>query len=177
MTSMNTRITVFLTVLLLLAVPAALFAAAYDALVPLLVDLAGWKAEKADAIDLSQAGMQGVTIAREYTSGQKGLSAAVMVGAQAGVTWMSEYKEGFKGETDEGSIEIKRINGFLVYQVYDKDDSSGGFVVQLIATTSDKPDSGAVLVVSFEEMSLDEGLKLAQTFDWKKMKDAAGKVK
>jgi hypothetical protein len=32
-------------------------------------------------------------------------------------------------------------------------------------------------VASFEGMPLDEGLKLAQKFDWKKIKDAAGKVK
>jgi hypothetical protein len=177
MTGMNTRITVFLAVLLLLAVPAALFAAAYDALVPLLVDLAGWQAEAAEGIDLSQAGMQGVTVVREYKSGGKGLTAAIMLGSQAGITWMPEYKEGFKGQSDEGSMEVKRINGFLVYEAYNKDDAAGGVVVLLIETTAGKPDSGAVLVVSFEEMSLDEGLKLAQKFDWKKMKDAAGKVK
>ena len=166
-----------MTVLFLLAVPASLFAAAYDALVPLLVDIAGWKADAADAIDLSQAGMKGVTVAREYKSGGKGLTAAVMVGTQAGVTWMPDYKEGFKGKSDEGTMEVKRINGFLVYQVYDTDDGAGGIVVLLIATTADKPDSGAVLVFSFDDMPLDEGLKLAQKFDWQKIKDAAAKVK
>ena len=47
----------------------------------------------------------------------------------------------------------------------------------LIETTPDKPDSGALLVVSFDDMPLDEGLKLAQKFDWKRIKDAAAKVK
>lgn len=177
MTGMNTRITVFLTVLLLLAVPAGIFAAAYDSLLPLLVDIAGWQAEKAEGIDLSQAGMQGVTVVREYTSGEKGLTAAIMLGSQVGITWMPDYKEGFKAETEEGSLEVRKINGFLAYQAYNKDDASGGIVVLLIETTPDKPNSGALFVVSFEGMSLDEGLKLAQKFDWKKIKDAAGKVK
>ena len=165
-----------MAVLFLLAVPAGLFAAAYDSLLPLLVDIAGWQAEKAGGIDLSQAGMQGVTVVREYKSGGKGLTAAIMLGSQVGITWMPEYKEGFKGESDEGSMEVKRINGFLVYQVYNKGDSTGGLVVLLVETIADKPDSGALLVVSFEDMPLDEGLKLAQKFDWKKIKDAAGKV-
>ena len=174
---MSKKIAVLVAALFLLAAPAVLFAAAYDALVPLLVDIAGWQGEKADAIDLSQAGMKGVTVAREYKSGGKGLTVAVMVGTQAGVTWMPEYKEGFKGKSDEGSMEVKRIKGFLVYQVYDTDDATGGVVVLLIATTADKPDSGAVLVFSFDDMPLDEGLTLAQKFDWQKIKDAAAKVK
>jgi hypothetical protein len=174
---MSKNIAVLVVALFLLAAPAVLFAAAYDALVPLLVDIAGWKADAADAIDLSQAGMKGVTVAREYKSGGKGLTAAVMVGTQAGVTWMPDYKEGFKGKSDEGTMEVKRINGFLVYQVYDTSDSTAGLVVLLIAATADKPDSGAVLVFSFDDMTLDEGLKLAQKFDWQKIKDAAAKVK
>jgi hypothetical protein len=174
---MKTRITVFLTVLLLLAVPAGLFAAAYDSLLPLLVDIAGWQGEKAEGIDLSQAGMQGVTVVREYKSGGKGLTAAIMLGSQVGITWTPEYKEGFKAQTEEGSLEVRKINGFLAYTAYNKDNASGGIVVLLIETTPDKPDSGALLVVSFEDLPLDEGLKLAQKFDWKRIKDAAAKVK
>jgi hypothetical protein len=174
---MSKTITVLMAALFLLAVPAGLFAAAFDPLLPLLVDIAGWQAEKAEGIDLSQAGMQGVTVVREYKSGGKGLTASIMLGSQAGITWMPDYKEGFKGESEEGSMEVKRINGFLVYQIYNKGDATGGVVVLLIETIPDKPGSGALLVVSFEDMSLDEGLKLAQKFDWKKIKDAAAKVK
>jgi hypothetical protein len=170
-------ITVLTAILFLLAVPAGLFAAAYDSLLPLLVDIAGWQGEKAEGIDLSQAGMQGVTVVREYKSAGKGLTVSIMLGSQAGITWMPQYKEGFKGESDEGSMEVKRINGFLVYQAYNKGDSTGGLVVLLIETAADKPASGAVLVISFENMPLDEGLKLAQKFDWKKMKEQAAKVK
>jgi hypothetical protein len=36
---------------------------------------------------------------------------------------------------------------------------------------------GALLVVSFEGVPFDGGLKLAQKADWKKMKDTAVKVK
>ncbi len=164
-------------VFLFLVAPAGLFAAAYDSLLPLLVDLAGWEAEAVEGIDLSQAGMQGVTVAREYSSGEKAISAAIILGSQVGITWTPEYQEGFKLESTEGSMEVRKLNGFLVYQVYNKENSSGGLVVLLIETTADKPESGAVFVFSFEGISFDEGLKLAQKFDWRKMKNAAGMVK
>lgn len=121
--------------------------------------------------------MQGVTVVREYTSGEKGLSASILLGAQVGITWVPEYKEGFKVVSDEGSMEVRKLNGFLVYQIFNKENSSGGLLVLLLETTADKPESGALFVFSFDGVSLDEVLKLAQKFDWKKMKDAAAKVK
>lgn len=164
-------------VLVLLSTPAVVFAAAYDPLLPLLVDLAGWKSDPADGIDLSAAGMKGVTAVREYTSGDKGLTATIMLGDQVGVTWAPEYREGFKLESTEGSMEVRKIGGFLVYHVYDPGDASGGIVVLLLETGVDKPGTGAVFVLSFDGMTLDEAVKLAQKFDWKKMKDAAARVK
>jgi len=174
---MNRRIRVLFAVCLALVAPAALFAASYDSMLPLLVDLAGWQAEKAEGVDFSQAGMPGVSVIRDYTNGNKSLSVAIMLGMQAGAQWMPEYKEGFKVETTEGSMEVRRVNGFLVYQAYNKGDATGGVIVLLIEAAADKPGTGAVLVVSFDDISFDEGLKLAQKFDWKRMRDAAAKVK
>ncbi len=174
---MKKRIALLLAVLVCCVAPTGLIAASYDSLLPLLVDVAGWKADAAEGIDLSQAGMQGVTVAREYESGEKRFTAAITLGSMVGITWMPEYKEGFKGESEEGSLEVKKINNFLAYLAYNEDETAGGLVALLIETTADKPDSGALFIFTFEGMPLDEGLKLAQKFDWKKMKEAAGKVK
>jgi len=174
---MNKRARRRIAVLLLLVVPAALFAASYDPLLPLLVDLAGWQAEKAEGLDLSQAGMQSVSVFREYTSGGKGLSTAILLGTQVGATWMSEYREGFKVESTGSAMEVRRIDGFLVYQGFDTEDSSGGIIVLLIETTAEKPETGAVFAFTFDGIPLDEALKLAQKFDWKKMKEVAARVK
>ena len=175
---MTRTIGIFLGVLLLvMTVPAGLFAASYDPLLPLLVDLAGWKADPAEGIDFAQAGMSGVSEFREYPSGKQALSATIILGMQVGLTWMPEYKEGYKGESTEGSVEVRRIGGFLVYQIYDKADATTGLVVLLVEPVADKPGSGALFVLDLGTMSIDDGLKLAQKFDWKKMKDAAAKVK
>jgi hypothetical protein len=174
---MNKRVGVLLAAVFLLVAPSGLIAASFDSLLPLLVDLAGWQAEKAEGIDLGQAGMKGVSVYREYTSGDKGLSAAVLLGSQVGASWMPDYREGFKMETSEGTMEVGMINGFLVYRGFDKGDSSGGIMALLLEAVANKPESGAVFVLTFDGITLEEGLKLAQKFDWKRMKDAAARVK
>jgi hypothetical protein len=175
---MQKKIGILLAVLFLaMTAPAGLFAASFDPLLPLLVDLPGWKADAAEGIDMAQAGMSGITVFREYTSGGKGLTATILVGAQAGLTWTAAYKEGFKQDTTEGSGEVRKVNGFLVYLVYDKTDASTGLIVLLLQPVADKAGSGALFALDLGTMPLDEGLKLAQKFDWTKMKDAAGKVK
>jgi hypothetical protein len=174
---MNKRIGVLLAAVFLLVAPSGLIAASFDPLLPLLVDLAGWQAEKAEGIDLGQAGMKSVSVFREYTSGEKGLSAAILLGSQVGASWMPDYREGYKVESSEGTMEVGKINGFLVYRGFDKDDSSGGIMVLLIEAAADKPESGAVFFLTFDGVALEEALKLAQKFDWKKIKDAAARVK
>ena len=174
---MSNRSFVFLAVLLLLVAPTGLLAASYDPLLPLLVELAGWQAKKAEGVDLNQAGMLGVSVFREYASDERSIAAAIMLGSQVGVTWLPEYEEGFKVQSGAGLMEVRKINGFLVHIGFDAEDSSGGVVVLLIPAVADKPASGAAFALSFEGLALDDALKLAQKFDWKKMRDAAAKVK
>jgi hypothetical protein len=41
----------------------------------------------------------------------------MLVGAQVGLAWASQYKYGFKLESTWGSMEVQKIGGFLVYHV------------------------------------------------------------
>ena len=171
------RQSVFLLVLLLLALPAlGLYAAGYDALLPLLVDLPGWEAEPAEGADASSSGMRAVTAYRSYESADRSLEANILVGMQAGMAWMPDYKEGFKLETSEGLMEVKKINGFLAFYSFEKEDSSGGIVV-LLQDGSTNPNMGAVFIVSFEGLTLQEALKAAQSFNWAKMKEQVAALK
>jgi hypothetical protein len=168
--------------LLLLAVVAlisqapGLFAASFDALLPLMVDLPGWEAEAADGADASASGMHAVTVYRSYQSDDRTFDVNVLIGTQASSTWMPAYKEGYKAETPEGIVEVKKINGFLVFSAFENEGGSGGIVVlQLDAASSS--DTGAVLSISFEGLAREEALKLAQRFNWAKMKEQAAKLK
>jgi hypothetical protein len=151
-------------------------AAGYEALLPLLMDLPGWEAEPADGADASAAGMRAVTVYRTYESGERRFETNLLVGMQAGMTWMPDYKDGYRMETPEGLMEVKKIGGFLVFYMFEQESNSGGIVVQLQDGTA-APDTSAVFAISFEGLPLAEALKTAQRFSWAKMKDQVGKLK
>jgi hypothetical protein len=156
------------------ALPAS--AAAYDALLPLLVDLPGWEAEPAEGMDATVQGMRAVTAYRNYESGDRRFEVNLLIGTQAGLVWMPNYQEGFRLETPEGLMEVKRIAGFLVYYTFEQASNSGGMVV-LIQEAASNPNGGAVLTVSFEGLPLEEVLRMAQRFSWANMKEQVAKLK
>ena len=151
-------------------------AAGYEALLPLLVDLPGWEAEPADGADASVQGMRAVTVYRTYESGDRKFEVNLLIGLQAGMTWQADYEEGYKVETPEGLMEVKKIAGFLVYCMFERENNSGGIMVS-VQDGASKPDAGAVFAISFEGLALDEALKTAQRFSWAKMKEQVGKLK
>lgn len=70
---------------------------------------------------------------------------------------------------------MKKINGFLVFYMFEQEDSSGGIVVLQYGAT--KLDTGAVFAIHFEDLALDEALKTAQRISWAKMKEQVGRLK
>jgi len=140
------------------------------------VDLPGWQAEPADGADASAQGMRAVTAYRSYEDGERRLDANLLVGVQAGMSWLPDYQEGFRMETPEGLMEVKRIGGFLVHCTFEREEGSGGIIV-LLQDGSATPDLGAVFVVSFEGLALEEALRLAQRFSGARMKDPAARLK
>jgi len=151
-------------------------AASFDPLLPLLVDLPGWEAEPAGGWDASASGARAITVFRSYEGENRHFEVNVLIGMQAGMSWMPEYREGFKVESSEGSMEVRRINGFLVFLSFDQADSSGGILV-LLNDPGSKPEMGAVMAISFEGLGLEEALKNAQRFNWAKMKDQIARLK
>ena len=140
------------------------------------MDLPGWEAGPADGADASASGMRAVTAYRTYDSGDRRFEVNLLIGSQAMMTWMPDYKEGFKMETPEGVMEVKKIAGFLVFYMFEREDQSGGIVV-LLQDPWSKPDMGAVLAINFQGLALDEALKTAQRFSWAKMKEQVGRLK
>jgi hypothetical protein len=157
------------------ALPAS--AASYDSLLPLLLDLPGWDAEPADGADASVQGMRTVTVYRNYESGDRRFEVNLLLGTQAGMTWMPNYQEGFRIETPEGLMEVKRIAGFLLYYTFEQASNSGGMVVLIKEAAPSNPNTGAVFTISFEGLPLDEALNTAQLFNWAEMKEQVAKLK
>ncbi len=60
--------------------------------------------------------------------------------------------------------------------MFENEGGSGGIVV-LLQDTASKPDTGAVLAISFEGFAREEALKMAQRFNWAKMKEQVARRK
>jgi hypothetical protein len=164
-----------LAILAFILLPLGLYAGGADSLAALLVDLPGWSAEKAEGSDASYGDTRAIAATRSYENGDKRIDATIFVGMQVVSAWGSEYKEGFKVDTPEGIMEVKKIDGFLVYYGYEKGESAGGIMV-LLQDPQKKADSGAVLAVEFEGLELEEALKIARTYDWSRMKAEVAKL-
>jgi hypothetical protein len=153
-----------------------LSAAALDNLLALMVDLPGWEADKADGADMTAQGVHAITASRSYRSGERTFEASILIGTQAVSSWMPTYKEGYKVETPDGTMDVRKIGGFLAWETFEKEGGSGGILVLLQEAPKDT-DTGAVFAVSFTGLSGEEGMKMAQRFSWPRMKEEAGKLK
>ncbi len=165
----------FIIILAFSFLPLELYADAYESLLPLLIDLSGWDGEAPDGGDMSYTGMSVITATREYRNGDKKIEVAILIGMLTMGGWNPGYQEGFKMETMDTLMEVKKINGFTVLYTYEKDEHSG-MVMVLIQEALNKPDSGAVFVFNFEGLKIEEAHTLAQEFNWKKIKEKIGKL-
>jgi hypothetical protein len=159
----------FLSLILLAAFSLPTFAQDHATLTPLLVNLGGWQAEKADGMSMSTGGMRMITANRSYNKGSQELNATVMVGSQA--MTMGQMQQ-MQMETDDVRVKMTTIDGFKTNLNYDKRKNSGGVMVVLGGSQN----STAMFILNFQGMDENQALKLAKKFDWKAMKKAAAKL-
>lgn len=157
---------VFVLVIGLLMITSALFADLSDNFKPLLIDIKGWDAETVDGASVNMGGMKMINATRSYSDGDKTLDLTLIAGSNMlveGHTQMSDM------ETDEAKVETGKIDGFEVIQGYDKKETNGYIIVNLVKKTSE----GALFLFAYENISPQMALELAKKFDWKKMKAKA----
>lgn len=160
---------IFILLLLLGFSSAPVFAQSHSTLTPLLGNLSGWQAEKAEGMSMDAGGMRMINATRSYTKGSQDLNAVVMVGSQA--MTMGQMQQ-MKMETDDVRVKVETINGFQVSSSYNKHENSGGIMVVLGSSQA----SGAMFMLNFEGMDDSQALKLARKFDWQAMKKATAKL-
>lgn len=137
----------------------------------LFVDLEGWSADEAEVTRVDAGGTTVITATREYEKGGAELDVSITAGSGAmaqmatmGTTGMGDVSV----STQEGAVKVLEIDGFQVTIGHDNEDNSGSVVVNL------KPQNhqAGVFAISYEDLSMDEALELAQQFDWTAMKKA-----
>lgn len=156
----SSKVHVFVLTLVVVSVTIA-HAEEHHSLTPLLIDLQGWEAEKAEGMSMDTMKMTNAT--RSYTKNNKDITAMVIVGNNA--MTQGQMQE-MKAESMDVKVSISKIDGFQVHTSYDKNENSGSVIVFL----SQSQTQGATFIVSYEGLSEKEALSLAKKFNWKKMK-------
>lgn len=149
------------------SVAAPVLAADYKALTPLLADLPGWQAEAATGMNMDMNGQTMVTAERSYDKGEdKHVQASILVGQAAAMGLPAAGGESMRIETEEGVLEVLKMDGFTVTKQHDKAEGGSGAIVVHLGPT-------ALFAVNYDGLSADEGLSLAKRFDWRKLQAAA----
>lgn len=137
---------------------------AFQRLTPLLIDLDGWQGKKPDGMSMDMPNGSMTTATREYDKGPARLHASVVVG-QAAIGALTPLVSGMKINTSEGHMLTDSMHGMQVLKSYTTAQKSGALLVAL--------DKDAMFSLSYNGLSEDEALALAEKFDWKAIQAAA----
>ncbi len=145
--------------------PGMIRAESYKVLTPFLIDLEGWKAEEPEGMQMEQPGFRMINAVRSYSKDDGEVTAMILIGNTAASGFAGEIAK-MSVDSDRGKMELKEIDGFQAYLLYDKKENSGNITIILCPGESGQ----AIFTLSFEGMDHEEGLKIAKSFDWKSMK-------
>ena len=148
---------------LLIPLAAANADQAFLRFTPLLVDLSGWDGKKAEGMSMEMPNNSMTTATRDYRRGPAQLHAAIIVG-QAAVGALAATRAGMNIETGDGHVITSTINGLAVTKTYNNKQKSGAILIALGAS--------ALLSVSYDGLTEEEAIQLAQKFDWKAIQAA-----
>jgi hypothetical protein len=141
---------------------------AFKRFLPFLVDLDGWQGKKPDGMSMDMTGGSMTTATRDYQRGAAQLHASVMIGSAAAGA-LGAVVAGMNVETSDGHMISSTINGLKTTRSYNSKDKSGAVLIAL--------GESALFSVSYNGLTEDEALPLAQKFDWKAIGAAAAEVK
>jgi hypothetical protein len=137
---------------------------AFKRFLPLFIDIDGWQGKKPDGLSMDMGETSMTTAQREYQRGPAQLHASVVIGpAAAGA--LGATMAGMNVETSDGHMITATINGLKATKTYNSKDKSGAILVAL--------GEAALFSVSYNGLTEEEALPIAQKFDWKAIQAAA----
>ena len=136
----------------------------FQRFLPLLVDLAGWEGKKPDGMSMQMSGVDMTTATREYARAPAKIVASVVIG-KAAEGALAPMQSGLNMQTADGHIMTTTIRGMSALKTFNVKDKSGALMVQL--------GNAAMFSVSYNGLTEDEALALADKFDWKAIQAAA----
>jgi hypothetical protein len=137
---------------------------AFQRFLPLFVDLDGWQGKKPDGMSMEMSNASMTTATRDYQRGSAQVHAAVMTG-QTATGALAPIQSGMNLTTSAGHMITATMRGMPVLKTYTTAQKSGALIVAL--------DKDAMFSLSYNDITEDEALALAEKFDWKAMQTAA----
>jgi hypothetical protein len=138
----------------------------FQRFIPFLIDLDGWKGNKAEGLSLEMPNNSLITATRKYERGPAHLDAQITTGPAAqGALAMT--RTGIKLETSDGRMNTSTIDGMPVTTSFNIKDKSGTIIVAL--------GTAAMFNMSYRGIADDEALALARKFNWKAIQAALPK--
>jgi hypothetical protein len=137
---------------------------AFQRFIPLLVDLNGWQGKKPDGMSMEMPNASMTTATRDYQRGSAQLHAGVMMG-QAAAGAMAPFRTGMNVETTDGHMISSTMQGLPIVKTFNTPQKSGAIMVAL--------GKEALFTLSYNGITEDEALALAEKFDWKAIQAAA----
>ena len=137
---------------------------AFQRFLPLLVDLGGWQGKKPDGMSIEMPNNSMTTATRDYQRGAAQLHAGVVMG-QAAAGALAPIQSGMNVETTDGHMITSTMHGLPVMKTFNTQQKSGTIIVAL--------GKDAMFSLSYNGVTEDEALSLAEKFDWKAIQAAA----
>jgi hypothetical protein len=137
---------------------------AFQRFLPLLVELDGWQGKKPDGMSMEMANMSMTTATRDYQRGAAQVHASVVLG-QAAAGALAPFQAGMNIETSDGHMITSTMHGLPVIKTFEAKQKSGAIMVAL--------GKEALFSFSYNGITEDEALPLAEKFDWKAIQAAA----
>ncbi|MEA1986004.1 MAG: hypothetical protein U9N76_00770 [Candidatus Marinimicrobia bacterium] len=152
-----------LVVLIIFIFVVGLFAEITDDMKGKLVELKGWESSEPEVVNIAMMGMKMASVVKGYAqTDSSNFIVAIYVGTK--MIMQGQMPE-ISMEDSEGKMTTSEIDGFTVMQFYDKLEDEGTIMVTLGETEQTR----ALMLFSYEKISLKEALKLAKKFDWNKI--------
>jgi hypothetical protein len=137
----------------------------FQKFLPLLIDLDGWQGKKPDGMSMEMTNVSMTTAKRDYQKGSAQAHATVTLG-QAAAGAMAPLAGGINIQTSDGHMVTATEQGMSVLKTFNAKDKSGALIVQL--------GKEAMFTFSYNGLTEEEALPLAEKFDWKAIQTAAG---
>jgi hypothetical protein len=137
---------------------------AFQRFLPLFVDLDGWQGKKADGMSMEMSNASMTTATRDYSRGPAQAQASIVTG-QAATGALAPIQSGMNLQTSDGHMITSTMHGMPVMKTYNTPQKSGALLVAL--------GKDAMFSFSYNGITEDEAMALAEKFDWKAMQAAA----